>query len=661
MKKRLCGLVLVAMLSISTLYGCSSKDNNKNNSNFNDIFNNDKTEQNNSTNSNDLDKFDIEVTYSEKEKLSLTKNDLTKYSNIIELNDESVMIEESGEYVLNGKIDNGQIIVDVPDNDDKVVTLILNGVEIVSKDSAAIYVKNAKKVVLSLVEGTINSLADGETYTYADEEKEEPNACIFSKDDLVISGNGCLKVTGNFNNGIYSKDDLTITGGEILVESVNNGIKGKDSVAVLDANISVKAGGDGICASNNEDEGKGFISIENGSFNIISSQDGIQAETCLEIKNGSFDITTGEGANVTSWGNEDKWGKPEFNFDNNFNPENFNPGEFNPEDFKNGFNGTNSKDSDNTVSIKAIKAGVDITISGGSFVINSEDDAIHTNSTITIDNGSFNIKSGDDGIHGDETVTINNGEILISQCYEGIEATDVKVNDGNIHITATDDGFNAAGGNDSSAVMGRPGMNMFGGGTGTLEYNGGYIYVNSSGDGLDSNGTITVNGGYIIVDGPASAGNGALDYDSSFKMNDGFLLAVGYSGMAQMPSEASINSVMIGLEEYISDGDVFNIQNSEGMNVITFEPAKSCNNIVLCTSLLETGKEYTISIGGSADGEKVDGVYNGKYTGGTIYETFTIKDTMSTVGNATGGMGGFGPGGMPGGQIPGGKPDGGRR
>ena len=636
MKKKLLACAMIMLLVISLTYGCS-KDNSKDNT-----INGNKTQQDIESDSVNKEKFDIEVTYSEKEKISVSKEDISNYSNIIELNDKDITITESGEYVLSGVIKDGQIIVDVPDSDDKVVTLILNGVDVTSNQSAPLYVKNAKKVVICLVEDTDNKFTDGTSYEYDDASKEEPNACIFSKDDLVIAGKGSIKVVGNFNNGIYSKDDLTITGGKIAVEAANNGIKGKDSIAILDADINVKAGKDGMSTSNYEDEGKGFITIENGTYNIVSGEDGIQAETCLEIKNGSFNITTGEGAKVTSWNNKDKWGK-------------------------------NTNSSQETISKKAIKASVDVTIKGGEFTINSEDDAIHTNNTLTIDNGKFDVKSGDDGIHGDEKVVINNGEIAINQCYEGVEATDVVVNEGNIHIKANDDGFNAAGGNDGSATNGRPGKNHFSGGTGTLEFNGGYIYVNSNGDGLDANGTITVNGGYILVDGPASAGNGALDFDKTFKMNNGFVLAVGYTGMSQMPTETSVNSVMIGLESYMNAGDIFSIQNSDGESVITFAPTKSYNNIVLCTSMLENNKEYTMSIGGSADGEAIDGIYSGQYTDGNVYETFTITENITTVGNVSSGMvpGGM-QGGFPGDQMPedfpegfpenpGQKPGGGRR
>ena len=652
MKRKIIAITLTAIITALSIFGCNK--NTKTEENSSGIVENTTSNKDNGGNSVTSEKFDIDVTYSDKEKLSVTKDDLSKYTNILNLDGNSISITKSGEYVLTGEISDGQIIVDVPDTDDKVVTLILNGVTVNCSDSAAICVKNAKKVVLSLVDGTTNSFTDASDYKY-DNGEDEPNACIFSKDDLVIAGNGTLNVNGNFNNGIYSKDDLTITGGKLKVKSLNDGIKGKDSIAILSADINVEAGGDGICSSNDTDEGKGFISIEGGKFKILSGQDGIQAETCLEIKGGDFDITTGEGAQTTSWDNEEQWGRPEFDFNNPFNSG----------DFTNNAQQVNTTNTTtDTVSMKAIKSGVDITISGGSFTINSEDDAIHTNGTLEIGKGDFDIKSGDDGIHADNTLVINGGDINISQCYEGIEATYITINDGNIHVVSSDDGFNAAGGNDSSATQGRPGRNPFSGSTGELTFNGGYVYVNTSGDGIDANGTININDGYIIVDGPASGGNGALDYDSGCKMTGGFLLAVGYSSRAQMPSEASINCVMIGFDEYI-DGQLVNIADSDNNSIITFKGSKSFNNMVICTSLLEKGKTYIVSTGGDVDGDIEDGICSGSYANGSQYESFAINGTTTTVGNSIGGMGGMGPGGqMPGGQNPGKpgeRPGGGRR
>ena len=128
---------------------------------------------------------------------------------------------------------------------------------------------------------------------------------------------------------------------------------------------------------------------------------------------------------------------------------------------------------------------------------------------------------------------------------------------------------------------------------------------------------------------------------------------------------------MIGFTSEIKAGELVNISDANGNPIITFSSAKSYNNMVLCTSLFKTNEEYTVSVGGNAEGEIVDGICSGSYEGGTVYETFEVTDTINTVGNATGGMGGMGGmgGQMPGGQMPGGqmpgegmqKPGGGRR
>ena len=565
MKRKILTVVIVAMFTFASVTACSSDEKGEENdvsaSGFDNMFGGDSGTSGDAGSSDTgttSTKFDIEVNYSEKEQLSLTKAQLSSYSNVIKLADESVTITESGEYVIEGTLNEGQLIVDVPETDAEVVTLILNGVDITCSNSSAIYVKSADKVVLSLVEGTVNNLQDGSEYTYDDETEEEPNACVFSKDDLVISGKGTLNVTGKFNNGIASKDDLTITGGIINVQAVNNGIKGKDSIAVMNVDMTVQAGADGLKADNTTDAEKGFILIDEGSFKITAGEDAIQAETCMEINGGTFDIV-----------------------------------------------------------------------------------------------------SGDDGVHADNTLVINGGEINITQCYEGIEATYITMNDGDVHVVSADDGFNAAGGNDASAMGQRPGMNGFSEGTGSLTINGGYVYIDSTGDGLDANGTFEMTEGYVIVDGPSNSGNGAFDYGSSCNVTGGFIVAVGASGMAQMPNQASINCVMIGLSQTISSGTLVNISDSNGNTILTFEGAKSYNNMVLCTSDLKTGEAYTVKTGGSVTGTSTDGVYTGIYSGGTEALTFTIENTISTAGNANGGMGGMG-GMKPGGNKGGGDFGGGR-
>jgi hypothetical protein len=155
-----------------------------------------------------------------------------------------ITVVSAGTYVIRGTLDDGQIIVMTKDK--KAVKLILNGVNITCSTSAPVFIINSKKTVITLAEGTENYITDGSSYVFEDGDPDEPNATIFSKDNLTINGNGSLTVKANYNNGIQSKDTLKITGGNINVDAVNDGIKGRDTIAIRDGNITVNAGGDGM-------------------------------------------------------------------------------------------------------------------------------------------------------------------------------------------------------------------------------------------------------------------------------------------------------------------------------------------------------------------------------------------------------------------------------
>lgn len=552
--------------------------------------------------------------------IKLNKDSVSYNGEGVSIDNTDIIIKEDGEYYVTGTLDNGRIIVDADSDAD--VTIVLSGVDITSKNSAAIYVKSADKVILALADGTKNIITDGgDNYAYDDSANEEPNAAVFSKDDLVISGTGELTVNGGFNNGIASKDDLRITGGIITVNAVNNGIKGKDCVAIADGNITIDAGGDAIKSDNATDEEQGFIYISAGTFNITAGEDGMQAENDIEITDGTFTIKTGEGSAVTSAGNND-WGMP-------------------------GFGGMDQQSaSTDTASIKGIKAAKAITINGGTFTFDTEDDALHSNTDLVINKGTLNIASGDDGMHADSNLTISDGTVNITKSYEGIEATYINICGGTIDIVASDDGLNAAGGNDSSS-MNRPGMGMFESGTGQITFEGGTLTMDASGDGVDSNGSVVYKDGTVTVHGPTNSGNGAMDYGATWVQTGGTFVAAGASGMAQMPSNASKqNSLMVTFETSYGSGDVITIKDSADNTILEYTAKKSFNNIVVCIPELKTGETYKI------------------LTNGTEYETFTIESVCTTIGNAggfggPGGQGGFGGQGGPGnkGGFDGQKPD----
>lgn len=598
----------------------------------------------------------------------------------------SVTITQEGVYRITGTLKDGQIIVDA---DKAKVQLVLDNADISCSTSSAIYIKDCDKTFITLAKDSKNTVSDGKTYTFEDETVTEPDSAIFSSDSLTINGTGELAVNGNYSDGIHSKDDIVITGGNITVNAVGDGIKGKDYVAVAGGNITVNAGDDGIKSTNTADASLGFVYIEGGTFSITAGGDGIQAETVFNATGGEVSITSGGGSSASTKTHTDEFGgmgggmmrggfNKDFdsgNFDPNNMPEDFNPEDFqNRQNFKGGMGGFNkefesenttaetsftqlsditlltdtvdsSQEDDGTVSTKGIKAGTELNISGGTFSINSADDALHSAGTINISGGTVSIEAGDDGIHSDTQIDFNGGTVSITKSHEGIEAPVINVNDGVIELKSSDDGFNASDGSHNQMGQGVDGV--------ALTINGGTVYVDSDGDGLDCNNQMYINGGTVIVNGPTNSGNGALDSETGINVTGGLVVAVGMSGMAEYPeSSSSQNCVSATFTQTYDSGTLVTLTDSDGNELLSFESAKSFNNIVFSSPDLKDGVSYTFYTGGTSSADQKYGLYaNGGYkNNGTESGSFTVESAVSFVGTQSMMGGGMGRGVMPDGQ-----------
>ncbi len=196
--------------------------------------------------------------------------------------DSVLSITAPGTYVLSGSF-NGQVSVHV-DKAEKV-RLVLNNASISCADGPAIIITSADKVGITLADGTTNTLTDGKTY--ADTTDKAPNACIFSKDDLSINGNGTLNVNANFHNGIDTSNDLKIVSGTINVTAKNHALKGNDSVSIFGGNVTVNGGNDGIKSDTEGEAGKGFFYMNGGTLDVTAVDDGIQAVSSIRIDSGN--------------------------------------------------------------------------------------------------------------------------------------------------------------------------------------------------------------------------------------------------------------------------------------------------------------------------------------------------------------------------------------
>lgn len=571
---------------------------------------------------------DFEIGYDETTSAQITLNGTSAScdSNAVLISGSTVTITDEGTYILNGTLENGMVIVDAEDSDK--IQLVLNGVSITNESSASIYVRQADKVFITTNTDTKNFLSNGGTYTAIDDNNID--AVIFSKADLTLNGTGVLSIHAEAGHGIVSKDDVIVTSGTYDITATSHGISGKDRVGIANGSFTIVSGKDGIHAENTDDTSLGYVYLEDGTFDITAQGDGISAENVLQIEDGSFKIQTGEGSdavNLDQKESEKSMGQRPEGKREQKETDQATEGTTTTElsgmtemSWTNKESGvtellettvtpkatteiTTETTEDTSVSKKGLKATSDLVINGGSFELDTEDDAVHSNANVSINSGEFQIATGDDGMHADSNLTIASGTIEITKSYEGLEGQSVTISGGEIGLVASDDGINAAGGNDQS------GMSTFAGGHGgdkfvsdsnaIITISGGTLYVNAEGDGIDSNGSIIMSGGEVYVLGPNGTGNGMLDYDSEATISGGTFVAVGSSGMAQNFGDSSTQGsilVSVGQQEA---GSIVKLIDENKKELLSWTAEKSFECILISCPDIQKGSTYTVSAGDS--------------------------------------------------------------
>ena len=575
----------------------------------------------------------------------------------------TITVTKGGEYTVAGKAADAQIVVDTEDK----VRLKLSGAELTNTDGAAIYVKSADKLYITASDGTENTLADGGSYS----ETAETNACIYSKDDIEIKGKGTLVINGTVHNGITAKDSLEISNGNITINSAADGIHVNDTALISGGSITITAGGDGIQSESILDikggemditcTGEATASTNDRGFpgaNTATTEDededvsskGLKAEWFMEISDGSVSVASNDTC-IKSDSELDISG------------------------------GTITLTSEVK---KGIKGMEDIYINGGTIVILKSTEGIETKRILTINDGDISVFASDDGINaggngnelfggfgggmtppdmqngemGDMTPpNRQNGEMGGRPGGRGMSGrmggmTPPDMQNGEMGgMTPPDMQNGEMGGmtppdmqNGEMGGMMPPdrengnteqggGFGGFGGFVGRaesteissehhIEINGGYIAINSQGDGIDSNGSLIINGGTIYVNGPTNNGNSALDHDGLFQVNGGTLFAIGSSGMIENPASNSGQNV---ISAYISAsaGDEITIKSGSGAVIDSYKAEKTAGHIMYSSSDIKTGETYTVYVNGS---EAASG---------------TIESALTTMGTASGGFGGM--------------------
>lgn len=581
MKKRISALISALLCAVFVLASCSSADN---------------TPEETTAEQTAFVSYDASAApdMTNAVNIEFSSSSVTSSESSVTCSGSDAVITAGGVYVITGSSADGSLTVNAPDSE---VWLVLKNADITCKDSSPLYVYKSKKTYIYLDSDSENKLSDSGEYSYTSEfssqADEEPNACVYSKSDLMIYGSGSLSVSAEFNNGITSKDNLEIENSVITVNAANNGINGKDSLTANNASFNVTAGADAVRSTNDTDTEKGYITLNNCALSLVSGEDGVQAETALVINGGDYNITAGGG---------------------------------------------HSAQLGEDVSAKGIKAGGELTVTDGKFTLDCADDAVHSNGNITVSGGEFDINTGDDAFHADSTLSVSGGKINIETCYEGLEGSDVDVSDGEINIVSSDDGLNAAGGNDESGFGNNDPWQSSG--NHSIKISGGTLNVIAGGDGFDSNGSMEISGGIIAVSS-STEDNGALDYDGTCTLTGGTLFAQSKGNvMAQAPSSCEQPAMFFSLSSGASKGSEVVISNGE--KTFTYTLTCDASNIVFSSPELEQGETYTVTLNGESVCE------------------ITLDDMLTTYGNvSTSGQPGGGMNGQPGGDMGAGQPGGG--
>ncbi len=519
--------------------------------------------------------------------ITLSGTTATATSDSVRISGSTVQLTQEATYIISGTLDDGMLIVNAPDT--AKLQLVLDGAAITSSTGAALYVLEADKVFVTLAEGSENTLANGGSFTAID--GENIDAALYSKQDVTVNGTGSLTVTSPAGHGITAKDDLVITGGQLKIDAAGHALDANDSVRFSAASLTATAGKDGIHCENSDDASLGYVYISGGSMDLEAQGDGISAGATVHILGGSIDILAGGGYENGSASQSSGYGG-----------------------FMGGHGGmgrpggrstTVTTSGDDATSMKGIKSEGLLRIDGGTFHIDSADDALHSNSSMTICGGTYTIASGDDALHAEETLTFSGGTVNISASYEGLEALHIAVTGGDIRLVASDDGLNAAGGTDSSGTGGRD--HMFGGmgghggmmsgsSNGSITISGGTLYINASGDGIDANGTLEISGGHVTVVGPTQGDTATLDYDLSATITGGTFIGTGASNMAQSFSDAEQGIIALSVGSQAA-GTEITVTDDSGNTLLSYAPELSYQVLIISMPELQPGESYTVTVG----------------------------------------------------------------
>ena len=353
-------------------------------------------------------------------------------------------------YQLSGSTSNGSLTL----AGQYKCTVSLAGVSLTNPSGAAINITNSKRIQLSAKKNTVNTLTDG---------SGSQKACIYSKGQLQLQGNGTLNVIGNCKHGIKSASYITIKNLILnITKAVSDGINCEEYFQMKGGTVTISGVGDDAIqcdldgttstgeTTDHEDEDSGNMYIEDGTLTATVSASSI------------YDA-----------------------------------------------------DESKVTSSACLNADGDINISGGTLVLKATGaggKGISTDGSLTISDGSVNVSTtGQIAYYSNGSIRTTTSSQTTERLSDSYKASPkgIKV-DGDINISS---GSIVASATYHEAIESKS----------TINISGGYVYAFSGDDAINSSGNFTISGGYVFGN---SSGNDGLDANGNFYITGGNVVAV---------------------------------------------------------------------------------------------------------------------------------------
>lgn len=515
-------------------------------------------------------------------------------------------IEEEITYTLSGSSNNGSFYM----NGNYKATVVLDGVTLNNPDSAAINIRNGKRIALVLTDGTTSTLSDGKNGSQ--------KACLAVKGHTEIDGGGTLNITGNSSHAFWGKEYVQLKKGAGTINilgAVGDGFNVNQYFQQNGGTVNISGvGDDGLQVSFKTDDNDNVIPTSEDSDNTGE----------VLFKGGTLTITTTASGSkgIKAAGpitvNEDK-GTSSITVKTT--------------------GGAIVANNDTTV-CAAMKSDKAITIDGGTLSLTSTGQggrAMLSDGTISINGGNITARAegtnygstsgGGWGGHGGwgggpggggpggssnsknakgikakGALSITGGSVnAYSANHEGMESkSTMSISGGTVNVTAKDDAINSSS---------------------DMTISGGSVYAYSTGnDGLDANGNMIVKGGVAIAFGGSGAECGIdIDERHYLTITGGQLFGIGGRVDSRFSGCTQSYGYSTGTARCTSSTGYF-VLSQDNTRIFAVKVPASYSGVVLVSSpSMNKSTSYTVGMSSSVSGTEENG--------------FILSPTASSVSN----------------------------